>query len=75
MIIKGSINQVVEGNVMLFIGLIFGLIVGWFVSLFGGDTLVIQGIFELTGKEISSAGYYTIFALLGLIGGLLKHKS
>ncbi|NLB89050.1 MAG: hypothetical protein GX790_07480 [Syntrophomonadaceae bacterium] len=57
---------------MLLAGLIFGLIIGWFVSLFGGDTLIIQGVFELTGKEISSAGYYTIFALLGLIGGAIK---
>ncbi|HHU32693.1 MAG: hypothetical protein ACOX1Y_11795 [Zhaonellaceae bacterium] len=59
----------------MLIGLIFGLIIGWLVSLFGGNTLIIQGVFELTGREISNAGYYTIFALLGLIGGLLKHKS
>lgn len=37
------------------IGLVFGLIVGWFISLFGANTLIIQGIFELTGKEISIA--------------------
>ena len=60
---------------MLLVGLIFGLIVGWFVSLFGVNTLIIQGIFELTGKEISSAGYYTIFPLLGLIGGAFKHRT
>ncbi|NLY71077.1 MAG: hypothetical protein GX076_05280 [Clostridiales bacterium] len=57
---------------MLLLGLIFGLIVGWLVSLFGGNTLIIEGIYELTGKEISSAGYYTIFALLGLISGAIK---
>lgn len=57
---------------MLLAGLVFGLIVGWFVSLFGGDALIIQGVLELTGKEISSAGYYTIFALLGLLGGAIK---
>ncbi len=56
---------------MLF-GLLFGIIIGWFVSLFGGDILIIQGILELTGREIGSAGYYTIFALLGLIGGAIK---
>lgn len=52
----------------MLIGLISGLIVGWLVSLFGGDSLIIQGIFELTGKQISIAGYYTIFSLVGLIG-------
>jgi hypothetical protein len=59
---------------VLLVGLIFGLIVAWFVALFGGDLLLIQGIFELTGKEISSAGYYTIFALLGLTGGAFKNR-
>ncbi|NLW24423.1 MAG: hypothetical protein GXY91_04165 [Clostridia bacterium] len=56
------------------IGLVFGLIVGWFISLFGANTLIIQGIFELTGKEISIAGYYTIFAFLGLVSGLLNKR-
>lgn len=55
-------------------GLIVGLIVGWFVSLFGADHLIIQGVFELTGKSITIAGYYTIFALLGLLGGALKGR-
>ncbi|HQD41748.1 MAG: hypothetical protein GXY97_02070 [Clostridiales bacterium] len=59
----------------MFIDLLFGLIVGWLVSLFGGDILIIQGVSELIGREISSAGYYTIFALLGLIGGIIKDKT
>lgn len=53
-------------------GLVFGLIVAWIVSFFGGDKILIQGILELTGKNITMAGYYTIFLLLGLIGGALK---
>lgn len=60
---------------MLLVGLIFGLIIAWFVALFGGDTLIIQGVFELTGKVISKAGYYTIFALLGLLGSAIKNRS
>jgi hypothetical protein len=59
---------------MLLGGLIFGLIVGWFLSLFGIDHLIIKGVFELSGKEISSAGYYTILALLGLIGGMIRNR-
>lgn len=58
---------------MLILGVIFGLIAAWFFSLFGGNTLIIQGLLELTGKEISDAGYYTIFALLGLIGGAINN--
>ncbi|NMA49363.1 MAG: hypothetical protein GX947_06280 [Tissierellia bacterium] len=53
-------------------GLIFGLVIAWVVSLFGGDSLLINGIRELTGNDITSAGYYTIFAIIGLIGGALK---
>lgn len=53
-------------------GLIAGLLVAWLVSLFGADRLIIQGFFELTGKPISLAGYYTVFALLGLLGGVLR---
>lgn len=58
---------------MLILGIVYGLIAGWFFSLFGGNTLIIQGILELTGKEITDAGYYTIFALLGLMGGAIKN--
>jgi hypothetical protein len=64
-----------SGGEYMLIGLISGLIVGWLVSLFGGDSLIIQGIFELTGKQISIAGYYTIFSLVGLIGGLIKDST
>lgn len=53
-------------------GLVVGLIVGWIVSLFGGDHLLIRGIQELTGNTITSAGYYTIFAIVGLLGGVFK---
>ncbi len=55
-------------------GLIVGLIVGWIVSLFGGDQLIIKGVEELTNNSITSAGYYTIFAIIGLLGGVLKNK-
>ncbi|KUO50378.1 MAG: hypothetical protein APF76_11780 [Desulfitibacter sp. BRH_c19] len=54
-------------------GVIAGLIVGWVISMFGGNDLLIQGILELTGKNISNAGYYTILALLGAIGGALNN--
>ncbi|WP_422486148.1 hypothetical protein [Gudongella sp. DL1XJH-153] len=53
-------------------GLVVGLVVGWIVSLFGGDILIINGIQELTGNSISSSGYYTMFAIIGLLGGVLK---
>ena len=60
------------GGVYMLGGLVVGLVVGWIVSLFGGDILIINGIQELTGNSISSSGYYTMFAIIGLLGGVLK---
>lgn len=53
-------------------GLVIGLVVGWIVSLFGGDLLIIRGTQELTGNAITSSGYYTMFAIIGLLGGVFK---
>ncbi len=53
-------------------GLIGGLIVAWLLSIFGVDNFIIQGLNELTGSTISNAGYYTIFAIIGTIGGAIK---
>lgn len=55
-------------------GIIVGLFIGWFLSLFGFDNLIIRGIWELTRRSITEAGYYTIFAFLGALGGFLKDR-
>ncbi|WP_066633769.1 hypothetical protein [Desulfolucanica intricata] len=54
-------------------GLIVGLLVGWFISMFGVNDLLIQGFSELTGIIISNAGFYTIFAIMGAVGGALNN--
>ncbi|HHV93974.1 MAG TPA: hypothetical protein GXX47_05480 [Firmicutes bacterium] len=61
----------ISGGVQLFSGLVTGLLFAWMGSWFGLDRLIIQGIAEFTALDISSAGYYTLFAFVGLIGGLL----
>lgn len=56
-------------------GLLLGLAVGWFLSLFGVNRILIQGFFELTGKSISDAGFYILLAFLGAMGGAINcHK-
>ena len=55
----------------MLIGLIFGLIVGWIISLFVEMLYLFKG-FRVNGKANQLQGYYTIFALLGLIGGIIK---
>jgi hypothetical protein len=53
-------------------GLLVGLAVGWILAMFGANDLLIQGVLELTGRTISDAGYYTILAFLGAIGGAIN---
>jgi len=58
-------------------GIIVGLAVGWILEMFGVNHLLIQGVLELTVKAISNAGYYTILAFIGAIGGAIndfKHR-
>ncbi|WP_213818616.1 hypothetical protein [Garciella nitratireducens] len=56
----------------MLLGTIAGILVAWVLSLIGIDQLLIQGIIEIFGKQIDISGYYTIFALIGLIGGAWK---
>ena len=56
----------------MFGGLIGGIFVAWFLSLFGVNNLIIRGLHELIGISISNAGYYTIFAIIGVFGGAIK---
>lgn len=42
------------------------LILAWILSLFEFDAVFVTGISELFGINISIAGYYVIFFLVGL---------
>ncbi len=55
-------------------GFLIGILVAWILSFFGIDSMIIQGLNELFKIEITSAGYYTLFALIGLVGGAIKDK-
>lgn len=48
------------------IAIILSLLGGWILNLFGFDTLLIAGMSQLFGVTMTSAGYYTIFGLLGM---------
>lgn len=47
------------------------LFVAWFLQLFGFDNIVIKGLAQLGGPEITIVGYYFIFAAAGLIKNIL----
>lgn len=56
----------------MFSGIVGGLFVAWFLSLFGVNNIIILGLHELIGITISNAGYYTIFAIIGAFSGVIK---
>lgn len=58
----------------MLLGVIMGIVVAWILSLFDVDQLLIQGITQLLGRQIDISGYYTIFAMIGLIGGAWKKR-
>ena len=52
--------------------MIGGLIIGWILSLFGFDDLFIKGFGEMFGRDITIAGYYVCFFLIGAICDMLE---
>ncbi|MEE5181066.1 hypothetical protein JDW21_19485 [Bacillus subtilis] len=55
---------------MLFIA--FSLLGGWILNLFGFDNLVIDGAKELFHINITTTGYYLIFAIVGLLKSIVR---
>lgn len=49
------------------LSIIWMLFVAWFLNLFGFGNVVIKGLTQLGGPEITLTGYYFIFAAAGLI--------
>lgn len=47
------------------------IIVGWILSWFKFEGLIIQAFKELFGKEISKATYYFMFFVLGILGEIV----
>ncbi len=43
------------------------LFLAWFLSLFGFDEICVTAIKELFNYEITTATYYFVFAIVGLI--------
>lgn len=50
------------------------LLAGLFLSLFGFDDLIINGMHEIFGVTITSTGYYFIFGIVGVLRSFV-HKN
>lgn len=53
-------------------GLLWGLLIAWILSIFNFDYMFINTVYELWGLKISIDVYYVVFALLGLICGIIN---
>lgn len=53
-------------------GFVVGLIVAWILSLFNVNSMVLEVCQSFTDIQLTISYYYIGFALIGLIGGLLK---
>ncbi|WP_034552085.1 hypothetical protein [Carnobacterium funditum] len=47
------------------------VLIGWILSLFKFEQLVIQAFKELFNKEISKSTYYFLFFCIGIFGDLI----
>ncbi|MBM7615520.1 hypothetical protein [Alkaliphilus hydrothermalis] len=47
------------------------IIVGWILSWFQFERLIIQAFKELFGKEITKATYYFVFFCIGIFGEIV----
>ncbi|EGT3599773.1 hypothetical protein [Clostridium perfringens] len=53
-------------------GLLWGLLIAWILSIFNFDYMFINTVYGLWGLKISTDVYYVVFALLGLICGIIN---
>lgn len=47
--------------------IILAIITGWILTIFGLDSVVITGMSEVFDKDITTTGYFFLFALLGAL--------
>ncbi|HAT4104378.1 TPA: hypothetical protein I9Z31_001790 [Clostridium perfringens] len=53
-------------------GLLWGLLIAWILSIFNFNYMFINAVYELLRLKISTGVYYVVFALLGLIYGIIN---
>ena len=53
-------------------GLLWGLLIAWILSIFNFNYMFINAVYELSRLKISTDVDYVVFALLGLIYGIIN---
>lgn len=58
----------------MFFGIIQGLLVGWLLSLFNFNDVILNALQPFANAELSMDIYYIIFAFIGVLYGLIKEN-
>lgn len=53
-------------------GLVSGIALAWILSLFGVDAMFIEVFQPYYSTALTSAHFYVLFALVGIIGGAIQ---
>lgn len=48
------------------------LLIAFILDTIDVDTVLIEGIYDLTGYQLTNSAYYVVFALIGVVSGLLR---
>lgn len=54
------------------LNILWMLFVAWFLGLFGFDDMIITGLTQWGGPEITITGYYFAFAVIGIIKNIIE---
>lgn len=58
----------------MFFGIIQGLLVGWLLSLFNFNDIVLNALQPFANAELGMDIYYMIFAFIGILYVLIKEN-
>lgn len=58
---------------MMIDGIVYGLLSGWILCLFGIDDIFINGLQDFVSFELTKNHYYLCFAILGCVGNIVQY--
>lgn len=54
-------------------GILYGLLCGWILTLFNVDDICIEVLQQFISFELTTAHYYFVFGLIGMIYGIIHN--
>lgn len=57
----------------MIIGILYGLLCGWILTLFNVDNICIEVLQPFISSELTTVHYYFVFGLVGLTYGIIHN--